>query len=893
MSVFRTLGSLDITIEESRTDLDSHADQCAVGHNSLIVHDYDRPINVSGYNPTGPIAKDLRTVSAALAYDDPHSGETVILMIHQAIFIPELSHNLLAPMQVRINDVIINETPRFLTDRPDEFTHSILIPDENTDRPYVIPLTLQGVTSTFPTRKPTTEEYENLPHLCLTSAESDYDPHDPTFASQEKALTASMWDTGDRIGAAPLRRLCSVSRTHASASTMGVGVDGAALSLKQISVTHDDKLLSTSLTGLSALQKYGASGKHLKPERLARNWGIDLSTAKRTIEVTTQRGVRTVLHPTLSRRFRTNDRQLRYRRLAIDCFTDTLIANTVSRRNNKYAQIFATPDGWCRAYPMPKKSMAHEGLSLLFQREGVPNKMVMDGAREQTMGLFRKKCRDVSVHVKQTEPHTPWSNAAEAAIRELKKGVGRQMVRSKAPRRLWDDCLEREAYIRSFTAHDIFRLNGQVPETIVSGETADISPFAQFGWYEWIMFRDTSVTYPDDALVLGRDLGPAIDIGPAMTRKILKENGQVVYRSTVRSLTPDEIADTTAKAARDRFTESVNAVLGKSFKYEDFANNPELESFDTPIYERYDDDDDGASPEVPDELDDDVDTHDRYVGAEVTLPIGGKMMNAKVRGRKRTSDGTVLGRANANPILDTRTYEVDFPDGQMAEVAANVIAQNMYARMCDEEGNQFLLLAGIVDHRKEANAISRSDMYVRRGSNTHIRRSTKGWRLCVEWKDGTTTWERLADLKESNPVEVADYAVAKGIDQEPAFIWWVPHTQRRRDRIIAAVNSRYHKRTHKFGIEVPKTFADCVRIDEENGNTLWQDAVRKEMAKVQVAFQVLEDGKGPPPTYQQIRCHLIFDVKMEDFQRKARLVAGGHMTETPPCLRHICNGCLT
>lgn len=51
-------------------------------------------------------------------------------------------------MQVRIsNDMIINNTPRFLTDNPNKFTHSILIPGENTDRPYVIPLALQGVTS--------------------------------------------------------------------------------------------------------------------------------------------------------------------------------------------------------------------------------------------------------------------------------------------------------------------------------------------------------------------------------------------------------------------------------------------------------------------------------------------------------------------------------------------------------------------------------------------------------------------------------------------------------------------------------------------------------------------------------------------------------------------------
>ena len=277
------------------------------------------------------------------------------------------------------------------------------------------------------------------------------------------------------------------------------------------------------------------------------------------------------------------------------------------------------------------------------------------------------------------------------------------------------------------TAHDIYRLDGQVPETMVSGETADISPFALFKWYEWVLFRDTSVTYPDDTMVLGRDLGPAIDIGPAMTRKVLKQNGQVVYRSTVRSLTPDEMADETMKQKRDAFTEKVNSVLGDGFKYEDFVNDPELEDLQTPIYPTYADDEDGemqSTPDADDEIDD-VDTFDQYVGAKVTLPIGDKMLSAKVRGRKRASDGTFSGKANSNPILDTRIYEVEFSDGQTAELAANVIAQSMYA-MCDTEGNQYLLLEGIVDHRKDDSAVERADMYVQRGSNRAAQENHKG-----------------------------------------------------------------------------------------------------------------------------------------------------------------------
>ena len=73
-------------------------------------------------------------------------------------------------------------------------------------------------------------------------------------------------------------------------------------------------------------------------------------------------------------------------------FTDMMFANSVSQQGNKCTQVFSTSNGWVCAYPMKKKSEAHEALSLLFQWEGVPNTMIMDGALEQLKGKFRKKC---------------------------------------------------------------------------------------------------------------------------------------------------------------------------------------------------------------------------------------------------------------------------------------------------------------------------------------------------------------------------------------------------------------------------------------------------------------------------------------------------------------------
>jgi len=132
-----------------------------------------------------------------------------------------------------------------------------------------------------------------------------------------------------------------------------------------------------------------------------------------------------------------------------------------------------------RVFPIQKNSDAHEGLSLLAARDGIPLSIIMDNAREQTMGTFKKKVRELGCHIKQVEPHSPWQNAAEGAIRELKRGAGRKMMASGAPHKLWDHCIELQSYIRSHAALDIYELQGQVPETILSGQTADISPFVE------------------------------------------------------------------------------------------------------------------------------------------------------------------------------------------------------------------------------------------------------------------------------------------------------------------------------------------------------------------------------------------------------------------------------
>jgi hypothetical protein len=137
--------------------------------------------------------------------------------------------------------------------------------------------------------------------------------------------------------------------------------------------------------------------------------------------VTTKRGIRRMIHPSLTKRYNKNDRQLRYRRLSVTMYTDTMFSAILSGQDNKAAQICFTDFGFVRAFPLKKEKEAHEALSLLFNRDGVPKVLVMDGAKAQVKGEFRRKLRDTGCHIKHTEPHTQSSNMGEGAVRELKK----------------------------------------------------------------------------------------------------------------------------------------------------------------------------------------------------------------------------------------------------------------------------------------------------------------------------------------------------------------------------------------------------------------------------------------------------------------------------------------
>jgi hypothetical protein len=191
------------------------------------------------------------------------------------------------------------------------------------------------------------------------------------------------------------------------------------------------------------------------------------------------------------------------------------------------------------------------------------------------------------------------------------------MIKTGSPKSLWDHCIKLEALLCSLTCNDIYMINGEVPETIMTGSMADISHISEFGWYDWVVFWDNVPTFPDDKLTLRQYLGPMTDVGLALTAKILKANGQFVCHLTLRHLNADEPNCVNHAEMCKAFDASIYEAIGPAATENDFPAK-DL----TPDYEAYDEtimtfDPDYGYIEVTPE------TGDTFIGAEILLPHGG------------------------------------------------------------------------------------------------------------------------------------------------------------------------------------------------------------------------------------------------------------------------------
>ncbi len=280
---------------ETTLELDSHADTCVLGCDALIILDYNRPVSIVGYDESLG-SKTYQTVSGVLAYDDPQTGRMLHLIINQAIHIPHLDHHLLCPMQCRVNDVSVNDLPKFLAADPTDQTHALTLTNPNNRlQPVILPLTLRGVMSLLNVRSMTIDEFNSHDYLQLhlTSETLTWDPTTDLYEQQEHAM---MDYSGNIVRDAAVRGPKLILNELQSLTT-----DLADLThdcnFHQVLTSHIVvSSVDASLSGHVRLCKTAP----IDFMTLAGRWMIAPDRAKKTVQRTMQRGVRTCLNHTLA-----------------------------------------------------------------------------------------------------------------------------------------------------------------------------------------------------------------------------------------------------------------------------------------------------------------------------------------------------------------------------------------------------------------------------------------------------------------------------------------------------------------------------------------------------------------------------------------------------------------
>ena len=829
-SVFARAGQTRKPRGSGHCIIDSGADTVCVGDGFTILARTGRRVILNGFDDGKALRKEVEVVTAATAWDD-NDGTTFILVFHEALDLGrDQRTSLLCPNQIRSAGHQIDDIPRFLT--RGRSIHGI----ETCDEMYM-PFDLTGHTSYLATRTPTSSEINTCEHVILTG-DAPWDPEEGDWEELEMKYSRK-------------------DRAQASCVTTSSNAYVAAVQ----NITSDNRTANPVTTGKRKLDT--------PIEDIRRRFGnVPQEVVDHTLLHTTQLAERCGEMP-LHRRYKTKFVQLRYRRLKSTLYSDTFSSNVTSTRGHNKTQGFVNGDSFfVYHFPMVSEKEAHHGLVAYIHDVGIPAKIHTDNAKVETLGEWKKTTREYHIKTSVTEPYSPWQNKAEREFGKVRSLARNFMDTHRVPARLWDYAQEHAVEVHNHTARKA--LSWLTPMECETGDTPDCSHLLYFDFYQPVWYWDNpEAKFPTQKRKLGRWLGVARNVGQALCFYILVSSGEVITRSTVKAVT-DQDPSTVTKDI-DTFDTEVRGSLmeddiiqcssatERARQAREFATDTEINRNRHVLYDLYtvEDEEIETGLTVDDFVDAEPESAGDITGVTVLLEHEGTLQQATVKGRKRDQDG--------NAII-SGDYLIEFPDGTQEAHQYSVLLDAIYSQF-DENGEEWFTFKDIIAHEQRA-----------RGG----RGKTRGWFLQIEWVNGEVTWETLTSLKDSNPYEVAKYAKDNNLLNEKAFSYWARHILRKRSASIRAARRRKLNNKYKYGVEVPKDVKHALELDRKNGNTFWRDAIAKEMGSLEAlkVFEILDRGKGPPKGYQMIPMWIIFDVKM-NLTRKARLVAGGHVTKTP------------
>jgi hypothetical protein len=224
---------------------------------------------------------------------------------------------------------------------------------------------------------------------------------------------------------------------------------------------------------------------------------------------------------------------------------------------------------------------------------------------------------------------------------------------------------------------------------LIEGNTPNISEYAQFDWYKPVWNIDPATPFPKDNKWLRQWIGVVHDVGTPLTSWVLPTSGRPVARLMVSSSTEEDKITPLMQGDLAKLDKAIEEKIGnkkpsKEVEKDFHALHPEILN-DIHLPDKEDEivpyNPDATMPEANDYT---SKSYDKYIAAEVMLPVRGELLRARVTAQSYDHDGKPIRKSHLNPILDTRQYKVEFPNGSSDAFGANVITESMYSQIDDE-----------------------------------------------------------------------------------------------------------------------------------------------------------------------------------------------------------------
>ena len=571
---------------------------------------------------------------------------------------------------------------------------------------------------------------------------------------------------------------------------------------------------------------------------------------KRTFDITT-RWARSIEHLPFRKHFKSRFPALNVHRRSEAVATDTVYSDTPAVDSGATsAQIFVgTKSLVTDVYGMKSDKEFVNTLQDNIRRRGAMEKLISDRAQVEISNKVLDILRNYIIDDWQSEPYHEHQNPAERRYQTIKTYTNKLLDRTGAPAFTWLLALMYICYLFNHLACET--LEWQTPLFVLTGVTTDISALLYFRFWEPVYFASASVLkyegkpgFPSETgESRGYFVGFGESVGDVLTYKILTaDTNKIIYRSYVRSALTDQ--------ERNRRLDPVGGETKPILEFVKSPRSPEGEPSRTSmIYFKPDDIINRTYLTVPDE--------------------NGQRFRAKIV--QKIVD-------NGNDAIEQQPDNVKFlvsiEGGRADEIIAyNDILDFLEETMSDDPAEQVWNFKDIVAHEGPLKPTDESY----KGSQYNV---------LVVWEDGSRTYEPLHIIGADCPVICAEYAQRNGLLDSPGWRRFrgIAKNKKKMTRMLNQAKLQSFRRTpvYQFGFKVPRTPQEAIAIDKENGNTRWQDAMALEMSQLQEyeTFTDLGENTKPPGGYTKIRVHFVFAVK-HDGRHKARLVADGHLTDTP------------